>query len=101
MVEHVTDLIFVEMEVRVEDFDLVVEISIKVEGFDLELAVDFVADFLREDSSHKMEDIDNIEQISHKDFVPFVPRVEIDTEIEAKVATKNSSLVGAENTLDC
>ena len=56
-----------------------------------------------EDSSDKMEDIDNIEQISHKDFVPLVPTIEIDTEneVEAKVATKNSSLVGAKNTLDC
>jgi len=108
MVGLVVDLAFVEIELRVEEFDLVVEVvvemAMKGEGFDLEvMIVDFVVGFLREDSSDKMEDIDNIEQISHKDFVPLVPMVEIDTnfEIEAKVAAKNSNLVGAENSLDC
>jgi hypothetical protein len=50
-----------------------------------------------------MEDIDNIEKISHKDFVLLVPKVEIEIEIEveAKVAAKNSNLVGAEDTFDC
>ena len=97
MVGQVADLVFVEMEVRVEDFDLVLEVveemEMKVEGFDLEVAADF----------DKMEDIGNIGQISHKDFVSLVPMVEIDTKIEvkAKVATKNSSLVGVEDTLDC
>ena len=70
----------------------------KGEGFDLEVVVaDFAVDFVGEDSSDKMEDIDNIEQIYHKDFVPLVPIIEIDTkiEVEAKVAAKNSSLVGA------
>ena len=104
MVGQVADLVFFEMEVGVEDFDFVVEIAMKGEGFDLEVVVvDVVADFVGEDSCDKMENIDNIEQISHKDFVPIVPMVEIDTEfeVEAKVAAKNSSLVGAENTLDC
>ena len=56
-----------------------------------------------DDNSDRMEGIDNIEQISHKYFVPIFPTVEIDIEIEveAKVAAKNSSLVGAEDTLDC
>ena len=56
-----------------------------------------------EDSSDKMEDIDNIEQISHKDLVPLMPMVEIYTEfeVEAKVSAKNYSFVGAKSTLDC
>ena len=48
-----------------------------------------------------MEDIDNIEKISHKDFVLLVPMVEIEVEVEAKAAAKNFSLVGAEDTFDC
>ena len=99
MVGQVADLVFVEMELRVEDFDLVAEMGMKVEGFDLEVAADFVG----EDNSDKMEDIGNIGQISHKDFVPLVLMIEIDTEIEveAKVAAKNSNLVGAEDTFYC
>ena len=101
MVGLVVDLASVEMEARVEDFDfveevVVVEMVMKVVGFDLE-ALDFVVGFVGEDSPDRMEDIDNIEQISHNDFVPLVPMVEIDTdfEVEGKVATTNSSLVGA------
>ena len=107
MVGLVVDLVLVEMEVGVYDFEFVVEVvvemAMKGEGFDLEVVVyDFAVDFVGEGSSDKMEDIDNIEQISHKDFVPVVPMVEIDTnfEVEAKVAAKNSNLVGVENTLD-
>jgi len=107
MVVLVVDFSFVEMEEKVEDFNFVkevvlVEMVMKVGGFDLE-AMDFVVGFVGEDSTDKMEEIDNIEQISHKDFVPLVPMVEIDIdfEVEAKVAAKNSNLVGAENTLDC
>lgn len=46
-----------------------------------------------------MEEIHNIEQISHKDFVTLMPMIEIDIDFEvgAKVAAKNSNLVGAEN----
>ena len=108
MVGLVVYLVFVEMEVRVEDFDFVVEVVVEMEmkgeGFDLEVEVtDFAANFVGEDSSNKMEDIDNIEQISHKDFVPLVPMIEIDTdfEVEAKVVSKNSNLVEAQNSLDC
>ena len=101
---QVTDLVFAEMAARVEDFDFVVEMAMKVEGSDFEVvAADFVAEFVGEDNFDRMEDIDNIEQISHKDFVPLVPMVEIGTdfEVEAKVAAKNSSLVWAEDTFDC
>jgi len=100
MVGLVVDLTFVKMEVRVEDFDfveevIVMEMTMKVEGFDLEV-VDFVVGFVGEDSPDKMEDIDNIEKISHKDFVPLVPMIEIDTdfEVEAIVFANNSNLVG-------
>ena len=76
--------------------------AMKVVGFDLEV-VDFVAGFMGEDSPDKMEDIDNIEKISHKDFVPLVPMIEIDTdfEVEDKVVAKNSNFVEDENSLDC
>jgi len=62
-----------------------------------------VAECVGEDNSDMMEDIGNIEKISHKDFVLLVPMVEIEieVEVEAKVAAKNSSLVGAEDTFDC
>ena len=77
MVRLVVHLAFVEMELRVEDFYfveevIVVEMAMKGKGFDLEVVV---VDFVGEDNSNKMEDIDNIEQISHKDFVPLVPMI--------------------------
>ena len=107
MVGLVVDLASVEMEARVQDFDfveevVVVEMAMKVVGFDLEV-MDFVVGFVGEDIPDKMEGIDSIEKISHKDFVPLVPMIEIDTdfEVEAKVVAKNSNLVGAENSLDC
>lgn len=106
MVGQVADLVSSEMASRVEDFDcvvgVVVEMAMKVEGSDFEVvAANFVADFVGKDNSDRMEDIDNIEKISHKDFVPLVPTVEIEVEVEAKVAAKNSSLVGVEDTFDC
>lgn len=109
MVGLVVDLDFIETEVRVEDFDfveevVVVEMVMKDEGFDLEVVVvAFAVGFVGEDSSDKMEDIDNIEQISHKDFVPLVPMIDIDTdfEVEAKVFANNPNFVGPEDSLDC
>ena len=99
MVGQVADLVYAEMVVKVGDFGFVVEIVVervmKVEGYD------FVADCVGEDNVDMMEDIDNIEKISHKDFVLLVPTVEIEIEVEAKVASKNSNLVGAEDTFDC
>ena len=90
----VVDLSFVVMEARVENLDFVekvviVGMAMKVVGFDLELA-DFV-------DLEKMEDIDKIEQISHKDFASLVPMIGMDFEIRAKVVAKNSNLVGVEN----
>lgn len=59
------------------------------------------------DNSDMMEDIGNIEKISHKDFVLLVPTIEIEAkfeieiEVEAKVTAKNSNLVEAKDTFDC
>ena len=44
-----------------------------------------------------MEDIDRIEQISHKDFACFASMLEKHFEVEAKVVAKDSNLVGVEN----
>ena len=112
MVEHVAELVFAEMTIRVEDFGFVVEMVMKVESYDFEVVVAyFFVEFVGKDNSNMMEDIGNIEKISHKDFVLIVPtieieievetKVEIEIEIEAKVAAKNSNLVGAEDTFDC
>jgi len=108
MVGKVVDLVSDEMVVRVEDFGFVVEVVVemvmKVEDSDFEIvAADFVAECVGEDNSDMMEDIGNIEKISRKDFVLLMPTVEIEIEVEvkAKVATKNSSLVEAEDTFDC
>ena len=73
------------MEARVENFDfvekvVVVEMAMKV--------VDFIVDF------EKMEDIDKIEQISHKDFAYLVPMIDMDFEVGTKVVAKNSNLAG-------
>jgi len=75
------------MATSVENFDfvvdVVVEMAVKVEDFDFGAVVaDFVADFVGEDNSIRMEGIDNIEKISYKDFVPLSPMVDIDTEVE-------------------
>jgi len=102
MVGQVADLVFAEMVVRVEDFGFVVEMVMKVEGSNFEVvATDFVVECVGEDNFDMMEDIDNIEKISHKDFVLLEPKVEIEIEVEARVTTKNSNLVGVEDTFDC
>jgi len=87
MVGQVVDLVSAEMAVRVEDFgfvvefvlDFVMEMVMKVEGSDFEVvATNFVVECVRKDNYDMMEDIDNIEKISHKDFVLLVPKVEIE-----------------------
>jgi len=95
MAGKVVDLSFVGMEARVENLDsiekvvVVVEMAMKVVDFDLEVVelVDF----------EKMEDIDKIEQISHKDFAYLVPMIEMDFEVGTKVVAKDSNLVGVES----
>jgi len=82
MVGQVTDLVFVEM-------------TMKVEGFGFEVgAIDFVEEFVGEDSLDMMEDVDNMERIIHKDFAFLEPKVEFEIEIEAKFVAKSSNLEG-------
>ena len=89
----------VGMEARVENLDsvekvvVVVEMAMKVVDFDLEVVelVDF----------EKMEDIDKIEKISHKDFAYLVPMIEMDFEVGTKVVAKDSNLVGVESSWGC
>jgi len=86
MVGQVTDLVSVGMVVKVEAFDFEVG------------TFDFVEEFVGEDNLDMTEDIDSIERIFHREFSLLEPKVEIEIEIEAKVAAKNSNLVGAEYT---
>ena len=89
MVGQVTDLVYVQM-------------AVKVEGFGFEVgAVDFVEEFAGEDSLDMMEDIDSMERIFHKDSVLLEPKVEFEIEIEAKVVVKNSNLEGTACTFGC
>jgi len=88
------DLTFVGMEARVENLDsvekvVVVEMVMIIVDFDLEIVklVDL----------EKMEDIDKIEKIFHKDFAYLVPMFEKDFEIGTKIVAKDSSLVGFES----
>ena len=95
MAKKEVDLTSVGMGARVENLDsaekvfVVVEMEMIVVGFDLEVVelVDF----------EKMEDIDKIEQISHKDFAYLVPMIEKDFEVGTKVVAKDSNLVGFES----
>ena len=93
-VEQATDLIYEEMVMEVVDFD-VVDFEDSVE--------DFVENFVEEgnvDMVDRMVDTDSTESIFHRDFVNLVPKLEIDFEIGAKVAAKNSNLVGVDYTTD-
>ena len=84
-VEQATDLISEEMVMGVVDFDVV-----DFEDFE-EKNVGMV---------DRMVDTDSIESIFHRDFVLLVPKLEIDFEIGAKVAAKNSNLVEVNYTID-
>ena len=94
MAEKEVDLTFVGMGARVENLDsvvkvVVVEMAMIVVGFDLEV-VELVG-------FEKMEDIDKIEQISHKDFAYLLPIIEKDFEVGTKVVAKDSNLVEVES----
>ena len=93
MAGKVVDLLFVGMEARVEnfveEFVVVVGMVMKVVDFDLEV-VELVG-------FENMEDIDRIEQISHKDFEYLVHMIEMDFEVGTKVVSKDSNLVGIES----
>ena len=60
---------------------------------------DFVENFV-EEGNVDMVDIDSTESIFHRDFMLLVPKFEIDFGIGAKVAAKNSNLVGVDYTSD-
>ena len=80
---------------RVENFDFV-EVVVVVEGMAM-IAVDFDLEIGELADSERMEDIDRIGQISHKDFACFATMLEKHFEFEAKVVAKDSNLVGIEN----
>ena len=96
--ELVIDWIFEGMVMEVVDFDEVGSDDVVedfVENFVEDFEENFVEDF--EDKNvgmvDKMVDTDNTESIFQRDFVLLVPKVEIDFEIEAKVAAKNSKVL--------
>ena len=94
MAELEVDLSFVGMGAWVEDLDfvekvVVVEMAMKVVDLGLEVVELFYFE--------KMEDIDKIEQISHKDFSSLVPMADMDFDVGAKVVAKDSNLVGFED----
>ena len=64
---------------------------------------DFVEIFVEEGNVNMVDrvvDTDSTESIFHRDFVNLVPKLEIDFEIGAKVAAKNSNLVEVGYTFD-
>ena len=87
--ELVIDWIFEGMVMEVVDFDEVGSDDV-VENFVENFVEDFEENFV--DMVDRMVDTDNIESIFHRDFVFLVPKLEIDFEIEAKVAANNSKV---------
>jgi len=87
MVGLVVDLPFVGMEARVQNLDFVEKVVVVEMAMKVVELVDF----------GKMENIDKIEQISHKDFAYLVPMIDMDFEVGTKVVAKNSNLVGVES----
>ena len=91
--ELVIDWIFEGMVMEVVDFDKVGSNDV-VENFVEDFEENFVEDF--EDKNvgmvDRMVDTDNMESIFHRDPVILVPKLEIDFEIGAKVAAKNSKV---------
>ncbi|MBO1694893.1 hypothetical protein HJW54_21890 [Bacteroides uniformis] len=59
--------------------------------------VDFGLEIVELVGFEKMEDIDKIEQISHKDFASLVPMADMNFDVGAKVVAKESNLVGFED----
>ena len=96
-VELEIDWIFVGMAMEVVDFDEVGSDDVVedfVENFVEDFEENFVEDFEDKnvDMVDKMVDTDNMESIFHRDLVLLVPKLEIDFEIGAKVAAKNSKV---------
>ena len=96
-VELAIDWIFVGMAMEVVDFDEVGSDDV-VEDFFENFVEDFEENFVGNfedknvDMVDKMVDTDNMESIFHRDLVILVPKLEIDFEIGAKVAAKNSKV---------
>ena len=95
MAKREVDLTSTGIEARVENFDFVEEVVV-VEGMAM-IVVDLGLEVVELADSEMMEDIDRIEQISHKDFACFASMLEKNFEVEAKVVAKDSNLVGIEN----
>jgi len=87
------DWIFEGMVMEVVDFDEVGSDDV-VENFVEDFEENFVEDFEDKnvDMVDRMVDTDSMESIFHRDFVFLVPKIEIDFEIGAKVAAKNSKV---------
>ena len=87
------DWIFEGMVMEVVDFDVVGSDDV-VEDFVEDFEENFVEDFEDKnvDMVDRMVDTDSMESIFHRDFVFLVPKIEIDFEIGAKVAAKNSKV---------
>ena len=76
MAGKVVDLSSVGMEARVENLDSVKKVVVVVKM--AMIVVDFDLEVVELVDSEKMEDIDKIEQISHKDSACLVPMIEKD-----------------------
>jgi len=95
MAGKVVDLSSVGMRARVESFDFVEKVVVVVKM--VMIVVDFDLEVVELVDSEKMEDIDKIEKISHKDFAYLVPMIEKDFEVGTKIVAKHSNLVGFES----
>ena len=96
-VEQEIDLIFEGMVMEVADFDVVGSDDVVEDFFEIffeDFEENFVEDFEDKnvDMVDRMADTGNMESIFHRDFVFLVPKIEIDIEIGAKVAAKNSKV---------
>ena len=87
------DWIFEGMVVEVVDFDEIGSDDV-VEDFVEDFEENFVEDFEDKnvDMVDRMVDTYNMESIFHRDLVILVPKLEIDFEIGAKIAAKNSKV---------
>jgi len=95
MAGKVVDLSSVGMGARVENLDFVEKVVVVVKM--VMTVVDFDLEVVELVDYEKMEDIDKIEQISHKDFAYLVPMIEKDFEVGTKIVAKGSNLVGFES----
>jgi len=95
MAGKVVDLSSVGMGARVENLDSIEKVVVVMEM--VMIVVDFDLEVVELVDSEKMEDIDKIEQISHKDFTYLITMIEKDFEVATKIFAKGSNLVGFES----